>query len=87
MADTYQEVQLFIGYDNSDIIRTMTISNVSMSALMDVKSKCMAINASLNASTDGGMKDFFVDDNGNKMKEITKAKIIVTEETELLTED
>ena len=87
MSETYQDVQLFIGYDNSDAIRTMTISNVSLSALANVKSKCMAINASLNASTDGGLKDFFVDDDGNKMKEITKAKIIVTEETELLTED
>ena len=87
MVDTYQDVQLFIGYDNSDAIRTMTISNVSLSALADVKTKCMAINASLNASTDGGLKNFFVDDNGNPMKEITKAKIIITEETELLTEE
>ena len=87
MSETYQDVQLYIGYDNSDYVRTMTISNVSMSALADVKSKCMAINASLNASTDGGLKDFFVDDNGNHMKEITKAKIISVEETELLTED
>ena len=87
MSDTYQDVQLFLGYDNSEYIRTITISNVSLSALDNVKSKCMAINASLTASTDGGMKDFFVDDDGNKLKEITKAKIIVTEETELLTED
>lgn len=87
MAEIFNDVQLYIGYDNSDAIRTMTISNVSASALVDVKTKCMAINASLNASTDGGLKDFFVDDNGNKMKEITKAKIIITEETELLTED
>ena len=87
MSETYQDVQIFIGYDNSDAIRTMTISNVSLSALANVKTKCMAINASLDASTDGGLKDFFVDDNGNKIKEITKAKIIVTEETELLTED
>ena len=87
MSETYQDVQLYLGYDNSDYVRTMTISNVSMSALTTVKDKCMAINASLAASTDGGMKDFFVDDNGNSLKEITKAKIIVTEETELLTED
>lgn len=87
MSETYQDVQLYLGYDNSDYVRTMTISNVSMSALATVKDKCLAINASLNASTDGGMKDFFVDDDGNKLKEITKAKIIVTEETELLTED
>lgn len=87
MSETYQDVQLYLGYDNSEYVRTMTISNVSMSALATVKDKCLAINASLNASTDGGMKDFFVDDDGNKLKEITKAKIIVTEETELLTED
>lgn len=87
MSETYQDVQLYLGYDNSDYVRTMTISNVSMSALTTVKDKCMAINASLNASTDGGLKDFFVDDDGNSLKEITKAKIIITEETELLTED
>ena len=87
MVDAYQDVELYLGYNNSDFIRTVTISNVSLSALADVKSKCMAINASLQASTDGGMSDFFVDDSGNSLKEITKAKIIVTEETELLTED
>ena len=87
MANTYQDVELYLGYDNSDFTRTITISNVSLSAIANVKTKCMAINASLQASTDGGMKDFFVDDNGNSLKEITKAKIIVTEETELLTED
>lgn len=87
MVDTYQDVELYLGYNNSEFIRTVTISNVSLSALADVKSKCMAINDSLAASTDGGMKDFFVDDNGNSLKEITKAKIIITEETELLTED
>ena len=87
MSETYQDVQLYLGYENSDYVRTMTISNVSMSAIANVKDKCMAINASLAASTDSGMKDFFVDDNGNSLKEITKAKIIITEETELLTED
>ena len=87
MSETFYEVQLYLGYDNSDAVRTMTISDVPTSVLADVKTKCMAINASLNASTDSGMKDFFVDDNGNPLKEITKAKIIVTEETELLTED
>lgn len=87
MVDTYQDVELYLGYDNSNFVRTVTINNVSMSALTDVKSKCMAINASLAASTDGGMSNFFVDDNGNSLKEITKAKIIITEETELLTED
>ena len=87
MVDTYQDVELYLGYNNSEFIRTVTISNVSLSAIADVKSKCMAINASLAASTDGGMSNFFVDDSGNSLKEITKAKIIVTEETELLTED
>lgn len=87
MNETYQDVELYLGYNNSEFIRTITISNVSLSALADVKSKCMAVNASLAASTDGGMSNFFVDDNGNSLKEITKAKIIVTEETELLTED
>ena len=87
MSETFYEVQLYFGYDDSTATRTMTISDVPTSVLADVKTKCMAINASLEASTDGGMKDFFVDDNGNKLKEITKAKIIVTEETELLTED
>ena len=87
MANTYQDVELYLGYDNSDFIRTVTISNVSLSAIANVKDKCMAINASLAASTDGGLSEFFVDDSGNSLKEITKAKIIVTEETELLTED
>lgn len=87
MVDTYQDVELYLGYNNSNFSRTITISNVSMSALATVKDKCLAINASLTANTDGGMKDFFVDDSGNSLKEITKAKIIITEETELLTED
>ncbi len=87
MSDTYQDVQLFLGYDNSTASRTLTISNVSLEDLENVKAKCMAINESLAASTDGGMKDFFVDDDGNKLNSITKAKIIITEETELLTED
>ena len=87
MSETYQDVQLFLGYNNSDFVRTITISDVSTQALADVQTKCMAINASLAASTDGGMSNFFVDDDGNTLKEITKAKIIITEETELLTED
>ena len=87
MVDTYQDVEISLGYNNSNFIRTVTISNVSMSALATVKDKCLAINASLTASTDGGMKDFFVDDSGNSLKEITKAKIISVQETELLTED
>lgn len=87
MVDTYQDVELYLGYDNSNFVRTVTITNVSMSALTTVKDKCLAINASLAASTDGGMSNFFVDDSGNSLKEIKKAKIIITEETELLTED
>ena len=87
MSETFYEVQLFLGYDDSTATRTMTISDVPTSVLASVKDKCMAINASLNASTDGGLKDFFCDDDGNKLNSITKAKIIVTEETELLTED
>lgn len=87
MSETYQDVELYIGYNDSEYVRKVTISDVSAQALSNVQSKCMAINASLAASTDGGMSDFFVDDSGNTMKEITKAKIIITEETELLTED
>lgn len=41
----------------------------------DVKDKILAINASLAASTDGGLADFFVSDEGEKMVQISGATI------------
>lgn len=59
MADQKNYVKATLGYTGTDFTRAYKFENVPTSALVDVKDVALAINASLAAGTDGGMKDFF----------------------------
>lgn len=49
----------------------------------DAKNKVLAINASMEAGTAGGLSTFFVSDNGENFIKISSAKIITVTETQL----
>lgn len=82
-------IQIDLGYTNTDSKRQMTFSNVDAGALSSVKSKILAINASLASGTDGGMKDFFRSDDYDasdpdgivgQLESITAASYTVTDD-------
>ena len=72
-------VTMTLGYNGTDFTRKFKLDNVEAGALSSVKSKIMAINASLTGGTDGGLKDFFVADDydgtNGKLSSITAAQI------------
>lgn len=60
MADTVtNKVTLTLGYTNTDFTRNFIINDAPIAALDDVEDKAIAVNASLKAGTDGGLKEFF----------------------------
>ena len=59
MADTKVSVTMTLGYKDTDFTRKLKLDNVSTSALANVKPKIKAVNASLQAGTDGGLGEFF----------------------------
>ena len=59
MADIKNSVTLTFGYGGTDFTRKYKFDGVSSAVLNDVKTGILAINASLTAGTDGGLKEFF----------------------------
>lgn len=55
-------VTLKFGYTGTDFTRQYKIEDVATAELENVKSKVLAVNASLKAGTDGGLADFFHSD-------------------------
>lgn len=85
-------VQMTAGYSNTDFTRDYKISGVSSGELPNVKSRILAINASLAGGTDGGLGDFFRADDYDasdpefiigKFTGITAAQIVSEEKTEI----
>lgn len=81
---------LTLGYSNTEFTRSFKIDGLSAAALPNIKSKVLAINASLAAGTDGGLADFFRADDYDdsdpnlivgKFNRIVAAKAESTEET------
>lgn len=62
MSDINNNVTLTLGYSNTESTRTWKIDGLSAAALPQIKSKILAINASLAGGTDGGLGDFFRSD-------------------------
>ena len=55
-------VTMTLGYSNTDFTRKMKLENVPNGSLSGVKSAILAVNASLEGGTDGGLKSFFLAD-------------------------
>lgn len=52
-------VTMTLGYTGTDFTRKMKLDNLEAGALSSVKSKILAVNASIAGGTDGGLKEFF----------------------------
>lgn len=80
-----RSIELTFGYNGTDFTRNYTIDGISAAALSSAKSKILAINESLAASTDGGLSDFFLaddfDGSNGKFNRIISATARVVEET------
>lgn len=81
MADNY--VQLTYGYVGTDFTRQFTISKIADSIAADestIKSKILAINASLQAGTADDLANFFRSDDydgtNGKLNRIVKARLV-----------
>lgn len=81
------ELELQLGYTDSSYTNKLVIGEVADSIASDssaIKQKINEINASLSASTDGGLADFIVandfDGTGGKLRKITGAVITNIEE-------
>ena len=62
----------------------LKLDKLSSAALSSVEHKVIGVNASLSASTDGGLKDYFVSKNGQPLKQISKAVIESVSDTPIL---
>lgn len=78
-----RSVRLTFGYQNSTQKRNYTFTDFPTSIASEMKDKILAINESLAASTDGGLAEFFVDDNGNYFIKIENAVYTTVTETPL----
>jgi len=73
-------VQLTFGYEDTDFERTYELDVADSINNSSIKNAVISINVSLNASTDGGLSDFFISDDGDKFSRIITAKRIRKEE-------
>lgn len=62
MSEVKNSVTLTLGYSNTEFTRKWKIDGISDSDYANVKSKILAVNASLAAGTDDGLSDFFRSD-------------------------
>jgi len=62
MSDAINSVTLTFGFSNTEATRTFKIDGISDTDFTNVKSKILAVNASIAAGTDGGLTDFFRSD-------------------------
>ena len=80
MANTATNtVKIICAYEETDFTRQYQF-DVSDENVADVKDNVLVINASLAASTSGGMHSFFLSDDGHNLKEISYAGIVTLEE-------
>lgn len=83
MADITNSVELTFGYANTDFTRKYTFSGLSASVLAEVKTNILAVNASLEAGTAGGLNEFFLSDTGDNFTRIVDAYYKTREETDI----
>ena len=85
MSDIKRKVNMKFAYTGTDFTRQYTIDGISSVGLSGIQSNIEAVNASLAASTDGGLADFFLADDydgtNGKLKKIADATIETTETT------
>ena len=62
MSETRNSVTLTLGYSNTEFTRKWKLDGLSAAALPNVKSKILAVNASIAGGTDDGLADFFRSD-------------------------
>ena len=55
-------VTMTLGFSNTEFTRKLKLENVADEAISGVKSKILAVNASLSGGNDGGLKEFFISD-------------------------
>ena len=51
------KLKMTFGYEGTDFIRNMTISNIDDSLTSGIKAKIQAVNASLTGGTSGGLAE------------------------------
>ena len=78
---TKASITLTLGYEDTDETRDLKIDNVSVASLSGVVNKVKAINASLEAGTDGGLSTFFLSEDGDNFNSIVSATATVQETT------
>lgn len=76
-------VVIKVAYADTDEIRQYTFDNLSASVVnpATLKAKILQLNASIAASTDGGLHEFFVSDDGDFMVSIASAYTVSEIET------
>lgn len=79
---TSTRIEIAMQYTD-DSTRQMTFSGLSAAALnpTEIETKINAINASLAASTDGGLAGFFLSDGGASFAKISEGQIVTVTET------
>ena len=79
-------VTMTLSYTDDDSSQ-LKLDKITSAALSSVESKVIALNASLAASTDGGLSGYFVSKAGQPLKKITKATLLSEEETPIVIPD
>ena len=79
MAST---IRATFAYEGTNFTRKYDL-DIADDQIASAKAKVLAINASLEAGTAGGMSSFFVSDNGENMKEISALQLFTVTETVL----
>lgn len=73
-------VKLVFSYEDTEYTRNYNLEADDSISSGDCKAKILAINASLAASTDGGLADFFVGEYGESLVKISDARLVETTE-------
>lgn len=76
-------ITIKLAYRDTNSTRNMKFENLPDDALLPatIKPRILAINESLASSTDGGLADFFLSDEGNQLVSIASAYTVAEEET------
>lgn len=84
MSETSRKVNMKFSYTGTEFTRNFSIAGISEAAVPNIKNKLLAINASLSSGTDDGLSDFFLADDfdgtNGKLKKISEAQLVITEE-------
>ena len=83
MADINNSVIFTLGYANTDFTRKYTFGGLSAAVLDEVKTNILAVNASLEGGTDGGLSAFFLSDTGDNFNRIVAAQCETVETTDI----